>query len=65
MAKSTAGGKNILRISGILFGAIGIFHLLRSQGINIQFVELTRMGSLVYGALILALSVVCFLNSRK
>ena len=66
MAKgSSTGNKNLLRISGIWFGIIGIFHVLRSQGINLQFIELTRLGSLIYGLCVLLLSAVCFLNSRK
>ena len=66
MAKtSSTGNKNLLRISGIWFGIIGAFHVLRSQGISLQFIELTRQGSLIYGILVLVLSALCFLNSRK
>ena len=65
MAKSTGGSKNLLRISGIIFGFIGLYHVCRSQGISLHFIELTRQGSLIYGILILLLSAFCFLNSRK
>ena len=65
MVKGAIGNKNLLRISGIIFGCIGLYHLLRSQGINLRFIELTRQGSLIYGMSILVLSVFCFLNSRK
>ena len=66
MAKSgSTGNKNLLRIAGIWFGIIGVYHVLRSQGISLQFVELTRLGSLIYGISVLLLSALCFLNSRK
>ena len=65
MSSNGAGNKNLLRIAGIWFGIIAAYHLLRSQGISLQFVELTRQGSLIYGILVLVLSVLCFLNSRK
>lgn len=67
MAKGggSASTKNFLRIAGIAFGLNGLFHVARSQGINLRFIELTRQGSLVYGILILVLSAACFMASRK
>ncbi len=65
MAKGGGKNSNILRVSGIFFGFIGVYHILRSQGISLHFIELTRQGSLIYGILVLFLSAVCFLNSRK
>ena len=66
MAKGgTTITKNFLRISGIFFGFIGLYHILRSQGISLHFIEFTRQGSLVYGILVLILSVACFMASRK
>ena len=65
MAKGKGGGNNLLRIAGIIFGFIGVFHVLRSQGISLRFIELTRLGSLIYGIFILLLSAFCFLKSRK
>ena len=66
MAKGGATNtKNFLRISGLFFGFIGLYHILRSQGITLQFIELTRQVSLVYGILVLSLSIGCFMASRK
>ena len=65
MAKGSGKNSNVLRISGIIFGFIGLYHVLRSQGIELRFIELTRMGSLIYGIAILVLSALCFMNSRK
>lgn len=67
--KSKAGGKeaaNLLRLSGIIFGIVGIFHVLRyfaHWDFRVGGFELTYIGSLVVGALILWLSVACFLNA--
>ena len=56
---------NFLRIAGLFFGFIGIYHLLRSQGVSLRFIELTRQGSLVYGLILLLLAFGCFMTSRK
>ena len=65
MAKSTGTGKNILRLSGMIFGVVGMYHVLRSQGISLHFIELTRLGSLIFGICILLLCAACFMGSRK
>ena len=65
MAKSAGGSKSLLKISGIWFGFIGLYHVVRYFGVSLKFVELTRLGSLFYGVLVLLLSLACFLNSRK
>jgi|GEM_PF-1184578 len=71
MAKS--GGKskdavNLLRISGILFGCAGLFHALRyfrHWEFRVGGFELTEMGSLIAGILLIALSISCFNASKK
>ena len=65
MAKSGGKTTNLLRISGLLFLFIGGYHVLRYFGADLKFVVLTRLGSLIYGALVLGLSAACFLDSRK
>ncbi len=67
MGKS--GGKNtnnLLRISGILFLAVGAFHtarfLLKSQLFSVQ---LTYTGSLIVGVCLLFLAYGCFMESRR
>jgi hypothetical protein len=65
---SKSGGKNtanLLRVSGILFLFIGGYHVLRYAGVDLRFAVLTKLGSLIYGALVLLLSASCFLSSRK
>ena len=46
---------NFLRIAGLFFAFNGAYHLLRSQGIDLYFISLTRQGSLVYGLIVLIL----------
>lgn len=66
MAKKSSGKqtKNLLRVSGILFAFTGIYHILRYQGFEMRVFQWTRLGSLLYGAVILALAIACFLSSR-
>ncbi len=70
MVKS-GGGKNttnLLRISGILFLIVGSFHVLRyfkEWELKVAGFELTTLGSLIIGCLLLLLSLACFWNSRK
>jgi hypothetical protein len=65
MAKSAGKTANLLRVSGLLFLFIGGYHVLRYFGVDMRFVVLTRLGSLIYGTLILMLAAACFLGSRK
>ncbi len=70
MAKS-GGGKssnNLLRLSGIIFGIAGVFHALRylTKGeLNVVKFELTYLGSLFAGILLLLLSWACFQTSKR
>ncbi len=69
MAKGGGGraATNLLRISGLLFGIGGSFHVLRyftRFEFRVGGFELTYLGSLVIGSLLLFLSAACFLNSR-
>ncbi|MBI3315564.1 MAG: hypothetical protein HYZ87_01130 [Candidatus Omnitrophica bacterium] len=70
MGKGSGGGRatsNLLRLSGLIFFLVGAFHVLR-YFLQIEFkvgtLEITYLGSLVIGCLLLALSVACFTNSR-
>jgi uncharacterized protein YjeT (DUF2065 family) len=71
MGKSKSGGShatnNLLRTSGILFLIIGAFHTLR-YFLHFEFrvagFELTYLGSLVVGILLLWLAISCFIQSR-
>jgi len=68
MAKG--GGKsstNLLRLSGILYGIIGFFHVSRyftHWEFRVGGLELTALGSLIIGVLLLLLSFACFKSSR-
>ena len=68
MAKG--GGKssaNLLRLSGIIFGIVGSFYIARYFGkwfFRIGSFELTYLGSLMIGALLVLLSIACFRNSK-
>ena len=70
MAKNS-GGKNtasLLRLSGIVFLIIGSFHVLRyfkGWEFKVAGFELTLLGSLILGGLLLLLSAACFWDSRK
>ena len=65
MGKSGTAISNLLRVSGLLFLFIGSYHVLRYFGVDLKFVVLTKLGSLIYGALVLLLSAACFVNSKK
>ena len=59
---------NLLRVSGILFGLVGAFHVLRyflKIELKVGGFEITTLGSLILGTLLLFLSLACFLNSKK
>lgn len=59
---------NLLRISGLLFGTAGIFHVLRyftRLEFRVGGFELTPLGSLWIGLLLLFLSFSCFRSSRN
>ena len=68
MAKG--GGKsttNLLRLSGILFGIAGTFHIVRyftRWEFRVGALELTALGSLIIGVLLAMLSITCFRNSN-
>ena len=70
MAKKSGANRstaNLLRTSGILFLAVGSFHTLRyffHFEFRVAGFELTYLGNLVAGLLLLWLSVSCFLESR-
>jgi len=58
---------NLLRISGILFGIAGSFHVVRyftALEFRVGGFELTPLGSLIIGLCLLLLSVSCFRASR-
>ncbi|MBI3251850.1 MAG: hypothetical protein HYZ52_00825 [Candidatus Omnitrophica bacterium] len=69
MAKS--GGRtttNLLRLSGMIYAAVGSFHVLRyfkGWEFRIGSFELTPLGSLLLGVFILSLSFACFSQSRR
>ena len=72
MARSKSGGgkntTNLLRLSGMIFLGIGLFHVLRyfkEWEFRVAGFELTYLGSLILGGLLLLLSAGCFLNSRN
>ena len=59
---------NLLRLSGIIFFLVGAFHVARyflKIEMKIGGFEITHLGSLMLGALLLFLSVMCFWNARK
>ena len=68
MAKS--GGKsttNLLRISGIIFGIMGVLHISRyftHWEFRVGGFELTYLGSLIIGVLVFLLSIACFKESK-
>ena len=68
MAKSSStGSKNLLRLSGMLYGVAGSFHIGRyflKFAFRIGDFELTYAGSLVIGVLLALLSVACFMNAK-
>jgi hypothetical protein len=65
--KSGKNAANLLRLSGLLYGLIGTFHVLRyfkGWDFKIGSFELTFFGSLIVGILLLFLSLACFVNSK-
>ncbi len=68
MAKSGGSSTNLLRLSGIIFAVVGSFHIARyftKWELKIGSFELTPLGSLIIGVLILFLCVACFTNAKK
>ena len=69
MAKG--GGKsqaNLLRVSGIIFAISGMYHLVRyftKDELQVARIQLTYFGSFLVGLALLALAVLCFMNSKK
>jgi hypothetical protein len=70
MGKGSGGNRastNLLRLSGLIFFFVGAFHVLRyflQIELKVGNLEITYLGSLVLGGLILLLSAACFMNSR-
>ena len=66
MSKKSADKRtsNLLRLSGIIFTMIGVFHVLRYFEIVRRF-DFTYTGSLIVGALLLLLALACFWQTRK
>ena len=63
-AKSTT---NLLRLSGILYGTAGLFHIARyftHWQFRVGLLELTLTGSLIIGILLALLSIACFNHSK-
>lgn len=59
---------SLLRLSGMIFAVVGFFHVIRyftKWELKIGGFELTPLGSLIIGVLILLLSVACFTNAKK
>lgn len=70
MAKSGSNRTitNLLRVSGLLFAFIGLFHVLRyffQLELRVAGFEVTYLGSLIVGIFLIWLSIACFTNSRK
>ena len=52
----------------MIFGLVGVFHISRyflKMELRIGGFELTYLGSLILGGLLLLLSASCFINARK
>ena len=67
MAKSGKSSKNLLRISGIIFTFIGVFHVSRYFGrgfFHVGSFELTYLGSLILGTFLVLLALACFKESK-
>lgn len=59
---------NLLRLSGMIFAVVGSFHVARyftKWEFKVGGFELTPMGSLIIGSLVLLLSISCFANAKK
>lgn len=70
MAKRSSGKNSItlLRVSGLLFAFTGLMHFwryYRHWEFRIGSFELTPVGSLIAGILLLFLAGACFWNSKK
>ena len=69
MAKGVSTAtSNLLRLSGLIFACVGSFHTLRyffKWEFRVAGFELTYLGSLIVGCMLLSLSAACFMNSRK
>ncbi len=67
MARSAKNSKNLLRLSGIFFTIAGGFHVTRyftKWEFMVGKLEVTPLGSLVIGIVILMLAFACFKDSR-
>lgn len=67
MAKSAKNSKNLLRLSGILFTIAGGFHITRyftKWEFMVGKLEVTPLGSLIVGIVMLMLAFACFKDSR-
>lgn len=67
MAKSAKNSRNLLRLSGIFFTIAGGFHITRyftKWEFVVGKLEVTPLGSLIVGVLILLLAIACFKESR-
>ena len=70
MAKGKGGSAttNLLRLSGMIFAVVGSFHVSRyftKWDFKVGSFELTPLGSLIIGTLVLLLSIACFVNAKK
>ena len=67
MAKSAKNSKNLLRLSGIFFTIAGGFHVTRyftKWEFRVGNFEVTPLGSLIVGVILLLLAFACFRDSR-
>ena len=67
MAKSAKNSKNLLRLSGIFFTIAGGFHITRyftKWEFMVGKFEVTPLGSLIVGIVMLMLAFACFKDSR-
>ncbi len=67
MAKSAKNSKNLLRLSGIFFTIAGGFHVTRyftKWEFIVGKLEVTPLGSLIVGVILLLLAFACFRDSR-
>ena len=67
MAKSAKNSKNLLRLSCIFFTIAGGFHIMRyftKWEFIVGKLEVTPLGSLIVGVVMLMLAFACFKDSR-
>ncbi len=67
MARSAKNSKNLLRLSGIFFTIAGGFHVTRyftKWEFMVGKLEVTPLGSLIIGIVMLMLAFACFKDSR-